>query len=217
MGTFVSMHHCCTTTSFNHSLISLCLQEFQSGSGYYYNAVHKWYYDLASRMYYGGDPPDWTNSPPIPNESLYVDENNNIDGGGDLATTAATTTTTAKATVTSRTIVPGSKIVHAHPLAGVGGYQMPEVGRIGGAKGIGVIAGGHGVESTNASGSTSGAKRKRDGSGGGGGGGGGAKNNSKSGGQDNNPLSKEEAEFLAKREAARQRVQARTMKGFGLG
>ena len=40
--------------------------EFQESTGYYYNAVHRHYYDTASKMYYGGTPPAWTDSPDIP-------------------------------------------------------------------------------------------------------------------------------------------------------
>ncbi|RMZ52440.1 hypothetical protein APUTEX25_000019, partial [Auxenochlorella protothecoides] len=32
-------------------------------TGQHYNAQHRWYYDSGSKMYYGGDPPDWTASP----------------------------------------------------------------------------------------------------------------------------------------------------------
>lgn len=67
-------------------------------------------------------------------------------------------------------------------------YQMPTVGAIGGAKDLGDIGA---------------PKRKRvdDGKGGGGG----------------KALSKEEEEALARREAARQRVQQRTLQTFGMG
>ncbi|MEW5318642.1 MAG: hypothetical protein WDW38_009849 [Sanguina aurantia] len=33
------------------------------GAGYYYNAVHRWYYDPKTRWYYGGEPVDWAEKP----------------------------------------------------------------------------------------------------------------------------------------------------------
>ena len=41
------------------------------GSGYHYNAVHRWYYDTASSMYYGGEPPTWTKVPDLPDDAKY--------------------------------------------------------------------------------------------------------------------------------------------------
>jgi WW domain-binding protein 4 len=101
------------------------------------------------------------------------------------------------------------KAVPVHPMAGVGGYQMPRAGRIGGAKGVGYANNLDGAQQLSAvnntkarasSGDT--VKRKRD---------------QDQGKKMEKPVSKEEAEFLARREAARQRVQARTMATFGLG
>lgn len=165
-------------------------QEHHPGSGYYYNAAQRWYFDLKSRMYFGGEPPDWTADPPIPAAARYDPP------APAPAAPAAPRPTAARG---PQNVVPGSKIVAAHPLAGVGGYQMPSVGRIGGAKGVGMAVGSGG-----GSGAAEAGKRKR--GEGGGGGGGPAK-----------PLSKDEAEFLARREAARQRVEKRTMDTFGLG
>ena len=77
----------------------------------------------------------------------------------------------------------------------MGGYQLHSVqGAVGGAKGVGTLASGGGDP-----------KRKRDGEGGRGGAAGKEKE-----------LSKEDREFLARREAARQRVQQRTAASFGL-
>ena len=47
------------------------LQVKDEGSGYHYNAVHRWYYDAASGMYYGGEPPEWTKVPDIPKDAKY--------------------------------------------------------------------------------------------------------------------------------------------------
>ncbi len=52
----------------------ICLLQLQvkdQGSGYHYNAVHRWYYDTASSMYYGGEPPTWTKVPDIPADAKY--------------------------------------------------------------------------------------------------------------------------------------------------
>ena len=81
--------------------------------------------------------------------------------------------------------------VHNHPMSKVGGYQMPTIGRIGGAKGLGVA---------HATSAPSAGKRQREGT-------------TSAGGK---AVSKEEQEALARREAARARVQQRTMQAFGL-
>ena len=83
--------------------------------------------------------------------------------------------------------------VHNHPMSNIGGYQMPTIGRIGGAKGLGA------AQATSA---PSAGKRQREGT-----------TSGKAGGK---ALSKEEHEALARREAARARVQQRTMQAFGL-
>ena len=85
----------------------------------------------------------------------------------------------------------------------VGGYQLHSIqGAIGGAKGVGSLAGGGAAAAAGAAAET---KRKRDGAAGGAAAGGGGKE-----------LSKEDKEFLARREAARARVQQRTAASFGL-
>ena len=155
-------------------------------------------------MYYGGEPPDWTNTPKIPLEAYYdASTKPRPPPPPPLPPPASTSHPAASAPGVARptgrvpqTVLPGMKIVHAHPQAGVGGYQMPDVGKIGGAKGMGSML-------NNSSASASGkvdVKRKRDGD-----------------AAPAKPVSKEEAEFIARREAARQRVQARTMSTFGLG
>ena len=77
-----------------------------------------------------------------------------------------------------------------HPLAEVGGYKMPTVGRIGGAKGIGSSSAGI-------------VKRK-------------GQSQSVKASKATQPISKEEADAIAAREAAKQRVQKRTLSTFGL-
>lgn len=78
-----------------------------------------------------------------------------------------------------------------HPMAELGGYKMPSVGNIGGAKGIGVAGGGvkKRTKQTDTGPASKGSK----------------------------PVSKEEAAAIAAREAAKKRVQQRTLSTFGLG
>jgi len=78
-----------------------------------------------------------------------------------------------------------------HPLAEVGGYKMPLTGRIGGAKGIGASSGGV----VKRKGQPEGVKASKF----------------------SKPVSKEEAAAIAAREAAKKRVQQRTLSTFGLG
>lgn len=85
----------------------------------------------------------------------------------------------------------GSKAGNSHPLANLGGYQMPMVGKIGGTSNF------VGEKQTNSS-----AKRGRD--------------DKTSNGVSKKNVSKEEEEALKRREAARARVQQRTMNAFGL-
>ena len=210
-------------------------QEHHADTGYYYNAIQRWYYDLKSKMYYGGDPADWTNTPPIPKEALYGASRDppsriapiagssgarpaaaaSTTGGSSVSVTATTTAAVGNRIIMTgrvpQTILPGQKAVAAHPLAGIGGYQMPEIGRIGGAKGFGAGAGasGSGDGVAGVGGKRSREEKKISGDGG--------RDSGKGGAVPAKPLSKEEAEFLARREAARQRVQKRSMQTFGLG
>lgn len=102
-------------------------------TGQHYNAQHRWYYDSGSKMYYGGDPPDWTASPAtLPHaarfEVMYppLTRPRPTPGQGPPAAASA-----AGARASGRAA--------AHPLSGLGGYTMPSVGRIGGAKGVGRV------------------------------------------------------------------------------
>ena len=87
----------------------------------------------------------------------------------------------------------GLKYKGSHPQANIGGYRMPTEGRIGGAKGVGMGAAGA---------PTAGVKRGRE-----------EPAASKGAGKE---MSAAEKEALEKREAARARVQQRTMQQFGL-
>lgn len=78
-----------------------------------------------------------------------------------------------------------------HPMAELGGYKMPSVGNIGGAKGIGIAGGG--VKKRTQRVDTGIANKA------------------------SKAVSKEEADAIAAREAAKKRVQQRTLSTFGLG
>ena len=60
--------------------------EPDAGSGYMYNAVHRYYYDTASSMYYGGEPAVWTLEPMMPQAARY---NSSAVEGGDRPKAAA--------------------------------------------------------------------------------------------------------------------------------
>lgn len=158
---------------------------YDEESQYYYNAVQRYYFDSESQMYYGGEPIEWTSAPSIPTDAYYPGTAPPAAAGeGTKPGLAAAGSKRPPGTVVVKRVVSVPK----HPLADLGGYQMPTVGAIGGAKDLGDIGA---------------PKRKRvdDGKGGGGG----------------KALSKEEEEALARREAARQRVQQRTLQTFGMG
>ena len=183
------------------------MQVWHQESGYYYNARQRWYYDAESRMYYGGDPPDWTSKPSIPSQALYsFKENNNRPPEKHVKKTSQITSSAGASIAGAsgargsahvqpiRGVLPGQRIGNiAHPLAQIGGRSMPSIGKIGGAKGVGI------VDRRNSPDDSSGKRKRAD---------------SKPSKQ---PLSKEEEEFMARREAARRRVQARSMAEFGLG
>lgn len=115
------------------------MQEYKADCGYYYNAVQRWYYDFKSKMYYGGDPLAWTADPSLPRDARYEvmsqpqqPGTNRPALGAAMPAAAASSRPAAAAAVR-----PGMRATPAHPLAGLGGYQMPKDGRIGGAKGVG--------------------------------------------------------------------------------
>ncbi|CAL8468419.1 g7959 [Coccomyxa elongata] len=152
------------------------------GSGHYYNAAQRYYFSRETGMYYGGDPPAWTLQPEMPPEALFK-----AQPKAEPASTSGQAAKTTAAKILLKTMKA------AHPLAGIGGYQMPKTGRIGGSKGVGVAAAGT---------QAAGAKRKRE------------EDAAKAAKQKG--LSEEERKALAAREAARARVQQRTMSNFGL-
>lgn len=162
---------------------------FQEDSGYLYNAQLGWHFDLETKLYYGGQPAEWTKDPQIPIEARHAtDPKRRPHDVGPPRAPAG--------------LVRG-QITAKHPLAGIGGYQMPKEGRIGGAKGIGhVNSYDAGTNDTGKRESKTLGKRNAE-----------AIETRVSKGDKE---SKEEADFRARREAARQRVQARTMAAFGL-
>lgn len=169
--------------------------KFDSSSGYYYNEVHRYYHDTKSGYYYGGDPPEWVLNPPIPSESKF---NKSCSEGAATASAPAAPegpqhmNNTAEPSSSSTTELYEVRTVKlsvpSHPLAAIGGHSIPSVGHVGGAKNL--------VTNRESKGSS---KRKRE---------------EKSGA---GPVDKEEEEARARREAARARVQQRTMANFGLG
>lgn len=102
-------------------------------TGHHYNAQHQWYYDTGSKMYYGGEPPAWTASPTtLPHaahfEVMYPPLTRPRPTPGQSPPTNAAASERGAGSRTA-----------AHPLSGLGGYAMPSVGRIGGAKGVGRV------------------------------------------------------------------------------
>ncbi|GMH39622.1 hypothetical protein BSKO_07520 [Bryopsis sp. KO-2023] len=157
-----------------------------AASGYYYNELQRYYFDKASRWYYGGEPPDWTQNPPIPETARfdYEPSSNNEKKATGSGKSGSAVKYDKKAVKVS--------IPH-HPLAGIGGHQMPTTGKIGGQKRLGSEGAGETKEASTDAKPKKKAKTSQD-----------------------KKLSKEERDALAKREAARARVQQRTMKTFGL-
>ncbi len=122
-------------------------------SGYYYNAKHAWYYDHTTSYYYGGTPtPTWTQAPGLPSAAMFGAAP--VEGGPAAAGLASTSGRAAGSTApaangSSTGATGGSQqqqqqqvkkqvmAIPAHPLASIGGHQMPVSGRIGGSKGVG--------------------------------------------------------------------------------
>ncbi|EFJ52233.1 hypothetical protein VOLCADRAFT_116255 [Volvox carteri f. nagariensis] len=188
---------------------------------YYYNATYRWYYDPSTQWYYGGEPePTWVQSPPLPAAARFgaaPHEGGPIppataQQGGPISTTSSSAAAAGNPVIMLKT-VQRVVAVPKHPLAGVGGYQAPTSGRVGGSMGTGVVLEGDGGGSSTAD---VGSKRKREEPGkvGGPAAAGGTKG-AVGGGAAKGMMSAEEAEALARREAAKQRVAQRTAAGFG--
>ncbi|KAG2436091.1 hypothetical protein HYH02_011602 [Chlamydomonas schloesseri] len=196
---------------------------WDKASGYYYNETHRWYYDPKTQWYYGGEPaPSWSQSPPLPASALFgtaphiggpvpLGHGPGTAPGADAAGAGAAPGAAAGGSgraaaappgVFEKKVVTRTLAVPKHPVSDIGGYQAPTTGRVGGAMGAGIV-----LEEPSA-----GAKRKRE-----------EEAAVKAAGSKAAAgkagkaaaISKEEAEALARREAARQRVAQRTAAGFG--
>lgn len=188
--------------------------DWDEGSSYYYNERHRWYYDPKTKWYYGGEPVTWVQIPPqsaLPAAARFgaaphkggPEPQIKASGSGAAAAAAAGSGAAAgtHGGAGSSVVVKTVKKVVAlpqHPQALIGGHQMHHVGgRIGGAKGVG---------SGDVDGNDS-TKRKREQK---------AEPAAGAKGATGKPLDPAEAAALARREAARQRVQQRTQQAFGL-
>eukprot|EP00887_Chlorella_sp_A99_P000816 scaffold5.g816.t1 len=177
-------------------------------AGYHYNAKQRWYYDTKTGMYYGGEPVAWTKDPVgLPREARYevmklgqvpppLPGAVNSAGGAGRPSSSGAGGGGGGPAARAGAVTAGMRVAPKHPMAGIGGHQLHQLeGSIGGAKGVGLQDGG---------GAAAAAKRKRDDVAGSG-----VSKGSK-------PISKEEQEAQARREAARARVAQRTAATFGL-
>eukprot|EP00873_Tetraselmis_striata_P006059 jgi/Tetstr1/426323/TSEL_016638.t1 len=146
------------------------------GSGYLYNEALRWYYDKSTKFYYGGNPPEWTQNPPIPDAAKFR------EGAAAAAKPSSAAQSVSLASVSTKK--------HHHPMQSVGGVQFHQLGgKVGAARGLGAQGKETGKRKQPEAAAAPAAKKK---------------------------MSKEEAEAVAKREAARARMEKRTMKQFGL-
>ena len=111
-------------------------QVFNAEAGYYYNAVHRWYYDTKSKMYYGGEPVAWTAKPDLPAAARYEAQH---PAAAPPAAAARPKPPAAAAAAAARAPTMGQRVAPKHPMGNVGGFQMPDVGDLGGAKGVGHV------------------------------------------------------------------------------
>ena len=148
-------------------------------------------------MYYGGDPPAWTTTPAIPADARYE----RLTAAKATAAAGLSKPATASSSIQQQQQQPVGRRIEksAHPLAGIGGYRMPVKGTIGGARGVGVVGGGVSKVSSSAAAATTTAKSTAA-----------AKT------ANGKPMSQEEKEAIAKREAARARVAARNAAQVGM-
>ena len=147
-------------------------------------------------MYYGGDPPAWTTTPAIPADARYE----RLTAAARPAAAAAagpSKPATASSSIQQQQPVGRRIEKSAHPLSGIGGFRMPVKGTIGGARGVGVVGGGVSKVSSSAATTT-------------------AKSTAAAKTTNGKPMSQEEKEAIAKREAARARVAARNAAQFGM-
>lgn len=148
-------------------------------------------------MYYGGDPPAWTTTPAIPADARY--ERLTAAARPAAAAGPSKPATASSSIQQQQQQQPVGRRIEkaAHPLSGIGGFRMPVKGTVGGARGVGVVGGGVSKVSSSAATTT-------------------AKSTAAAKTTNGKPMSQEEKEAIAKREAARARVAARNAAQFGM-
>jgi WW domain-binding protein 4 len=117
----------------------------------------RWYYDPKTKYYYGGDPIAWTQNPRLPSAAKFgvaphrggpvpAAAEGGSSGGAAGSGAAAVGSGAGVASTSGRDSAAAAGVVQVkqravqvvqHPLAQIGGHQMPVAGKIGGAKGIG--------------------------------------------------------------------------------
>ncbi|CAD7703735.1 unnamed protein product [Ostreobium quekettii] len=161
-------------------------------SGYHYHSVYRHYYDPKSGWYYGGDPPQWTQQPNIPEacrfggtcQSCWQLGQAGGTGAGDALGTGRSASADPAQLYEERTV---KVVVPSHPLAQLGGHGMPSGGKVGAAKNLVAVE------------PKASKKREREEE------------------LEEDGLDQEELEARRKRAAARARVEQRTLANFGLG
>ena len=122
--------------------------------------VFRWYYDTKTKYYYGGDPIAWTQDPRLPSAARFgvaphrggpvpaeAGTSSGAAAAGSRGAAAAARSGAGGASSSGRdSAAAAAGVVQVkqravqvvqHPLAQIGGHQMPVAGKIGGAKGIG--------------------------------------------------------------------------------
>ena len=184
--------------------------QYDPGSGYYFSPELGYYFDSATQTYYGGDPPAWSNVSPLQaaDYEKFYDQGGPagpgpaaLPGGGSGAPAAPGPAarppgrapgpgTKPAGTVK---VVPVQKVVQG-TNSSLGGRQMSLYAGSAGSTRLGAGAG-----------ARAGGLSKP------------VKKIAKGGKKPGKPLDPAEAKALAAREAARRRVEQRSLKEFGLG
>lgn len=220
------MHAASALTGFNLDCCHTLELTHQAGTTHC-----RWYYDPKTCWYYGGEPVDWAEKPASlpaiamfgvapseggPPAAAAATATAAAAGGSSAlpsssAAAAAAASSAAAAAANGSSSAPFSAptkrvvIVSQHPLANVGGHQAPLTGNVGGDMGAGrgaagqpTSTGGKRQREDQVTAATAAATAAK------------AAAAAKA-----RPVSAAEAEMIAKREAARARVTARTMSQFG--
>eukprot|EP00884_Botryococcus_braunii_P002698 jgi/Botrbrau1/12429/Bobra.0229s0025.1 len=143
-------------------------------------------------MYYGGDPAAWILSPPLPKDALFDPAYHSKAEQPTPTVASQPGESKGQAAFVRRQVSDAD-----HPSAGIGGHRIPTAGQVGGNKRVGYLE----------DEAVQGSKKSRTA------GSDGASTSIKG----DTSLSKEEEEARQKREAAKLRVQKRTLAGFGFG